>query len=502
MKIAYLHRSICALLFITFTLACNGQPNTSESPAQSANSKFTELDALISKYADYGDFNGAVLVAEEGKVIYQSGFGFAEMEWEIPNQTNTKFRIGSITKQFTAMLVVQLAAADKIDLHQPISTYLPTYPQAQGDQITPHHLLTHSSGIPNNYESTKPKAIRPDNHSSAELVAEFAALPLEFTPGEKFSYCNAGYTLLGHMVEKVLGQPYEQVLQDSIFQPLNMHNTGFDKHRMLINNRASGYFKSWGETYNANYIDMSSVYAAGGLYSTIEDLLLWDQALYTNQLLPQEYLNLLFETHIADPDYGGHYGYGWSIKKKPLGNSDNQVLTFSHDGVIDGFCAIFTRIPATKSSIILLSNIRRAPLNAMTKGIMGILYQQPYDQPLRSLAYAMQDTINAAGIAAGVSYFQTFKQDTTFYLSEDEMNVVSYRLLESDRAQEAATVLELAITVYPQAFNLYDSYGEVLNVLGQKAASIENYQKSLELNPGNDNARRMLKQLGVEANQE
>lgn len=483
------------LLVFSFTLAtqCSGQPNFS---------KVNKIQELISTYANYGEFNGAILVAEKGEVLYEKGFGLANMEWKIPNETDTKFRIGSITKQFTTMLVLQLVAENKIDLHTPISTYLPEYPKENGDRITIHHLLTHTSGIPNSYESTKPKAIKPDNHVPKNLVDEFSALPLEFIPGEKFSYCNAAYTLLGFLVEKVTNKPYEQVLQKRIFTPLHMKNTGFDKHRTLLNNRASGYFKNWGEYYNANYIDMSSVYAAGGLYSTVQDMYLWDQALYTEKILPKKYLDLMFTQHIADHNYGGHYAYGWNIKNKALGSSEDDILTITHDGVIDGFCAIITRIPSSNSSIILLSNVRRAPLNAMTKGIMGILYDKAYDFPKKSLAYSLLAAIDKGGIKKGVEEYEAVKEDSKYYLSENEMNIVSYKLLQSDRATAAAAVLKLGIEAYPNAFNLYDSYGEVLLGLGDTIQSIKNYKKSLVLNPENENGIQMLKKIGVEIDRE
>ena len=474
---------------------------TTTSCAQSEADKIDKLENLISTYADYGEFNGAILVAEEGKIIYKKGFGLANMEWNIPNQTNTKFRIGSVTKQFTAMLIMQLVAENKLDLHTPISTYLPDYPKENGGKITIHHLLTHTSGIPNSYESTKPKAFRPDNYKLKELVKEFSALPLEFTPGEKFNYCNAGYNLLGLIIETVAKKQYEKVLQDRIFTPLKMTNTGFDKHRALQKNRAYGYFKSWGDYYNANYIDMSAVSAAGAIYSTVEDLFLWDQALYSEKLLPKKYMDLVFTKHIPDPSYGGEYGYGWSIKNKRIGNSKEKVETISHDGTIDGFCAIFTRIPLSKSTIILLSNIRRSPLNAMTKGVLGILYDKPYDFPKKSAAYSLLDAINEKGTAKGIEYFNSIKADDKHYLREDEMNIVSYKFLQSDRSEIAAEVLKLGIESFPKAFNLYDSYGEVLLTLGDTINAIKNYKKSVELNPKNDHGLNVLKGLEINTNE-
>lgn len=500
----FLYVTTAALIStMLLTTACSGQSPTNatideDQLAASTSPKARKIDSLISTYARYGDFNGAILVAEVGKVLFRQGFGLADMERDIPNTSTTKFRIGSVTKQFTAMLIMQLVADGKLELHVPIANYLPGYPRENGQKITVHHLLTHSSGIPNNYASTKATRNRPDAYTAAELVDEFSNLPLLFTPGEKFDYSNAGYTLLGYIIETVTEKRYEDVLQERIFTPLGMKNTGYDKHRALIKTRAAGYFQSWGDHYNANYVDMSTVYAAGALYSTVEDLFLWDQALYTGQLLPREYLDMLFTRHIPDSDEGGDYGYGWTIKKKPIGNSGNHATSIGHDGVIDGFCAVFTRIPDTKSTIILLSNVRRAPLNTMTQGIMGILYDQPYDFPRRSLAYSLLEIAEKDGIAKGIEHFEAMKDNSAYYLSEDELNVVSYKFLQSDRPEDAAAVLKLGISAFPDAFNLYDSYGEVLRKLGKPDEAIENYLKSVKLNPGNENGWRILEELGVD----
>jgi len=180
-------------------------------------SKADKLEELLTTYALHGKFQGSILVAEENEIIYKKGFGVANMEWDIPNQPDTKFRIASITKQFTALLIVQLASENKLDLNVPISTYLPDYPKKSANIITIQHLLTHTSGIPEfddfvNYNDIERNRYRPN-----ELVNIFANGDLQFTPGEKFSYTNPGYVILGVIIEKITGKRYEQVLQDRIF---------------------------------------------------------------------------------------------------------------------------------------------------------------------------------------------------------------------------------------------------------------------------------------------
>ncbi len=261
--------------------------------------KTAQLENLLNKYTEYGQFNGSVLVADKGKVFYKKGFGMANMEWDIPNAPDTKHRLGSITKQFTAMLIMQLVAEGKLDLQATISQYLPEYSKVNGDKITIHQLLTHTSGTPN-YTSfpTFFKELSRDPYTPTEMVRLFADSTLTFTPGEKFAYSNSGYIVLGAIIEAVTGKSYETVLQEKILDPLNMKNTGYDHHSTILKKRAAGYEMKGSKPENARYIDMSTPYAAGSMYSTVEDLFLWDQALYTEKLLPKKYRDMMYEKYV------------------------------------------------------------------------------------------------------------------------------------------------------------------------------------------------------------
>jgi len=458
--------------------------------------KADKLDKLISAYAEYGKFNGSVLVAEKGKVIYKKGFGLADMEWSIPNQPDTKHRLGSITKQFTSMLIMQLVEQGKLKLDVPISTYLPDYPKKNGDVITIHHLLTHSSGIPN-YTSFPGffKNNSRNSYSPVQLVNLFADSTLQFKPGKNFAYSNSGYILLGYIIEKVTGKSYEQVLQKNIFTPLKMNNTGYDHHGPLLKNRARGYEKNGRSYVNANFLDMSVPYAAGALYSTVEDLYLWDQALYGNQLLRKENMELLFTKHI--PSGGSYYGYGWGIGEIPLGNTAERIETIGHGGGIDGFNTQLTRIPSDKSFIVLLNNTGGAPLNEMTNAIAAILYDKSYNLPKKSVAYSLADRIEKEGIQVTLEYYKGIKDSTGYYLNENEMNGTGYHFLQAGKVKEAAAIFKLNTQAFPKSANVFDSYGEALMALGNKTEAIENYKKSVKLNPGNENGIKILKDKGV-----
>lgn len=464
--------------------------------ANCGETKAKKIHDLVNSCSEYGQFNGSVLVAEKGEVIYKNGFGLANMEWDVPNQTNTKHRLASVSKQFTAMLIVQLAAENKLKLDAPITKYLPDYPKETGDKITTHHLLTHTAGIPNYTSFPNYRDIMRDPYSPMEIMNLYKDLPLEFNPGEKFAYSNSGYVLLGIIIEKLTGKTFEQALQDQILRPLKMNNTGYDKHSTILKNRATGYNKNANDYMHSSYIDMSLAYTAGALYSTVEDLYLWDQALYTEKMLPQKYMDLLFEKH--SPAWRGHYGYGWEISNMPIGNTKEQLEAISHGGFVNGFNTQITRIPSDQSVIILLNNTGGAPLFDMTAAIIGILKNKTFTAPQPSLAHSLLDSIEENGLAIALSQYKEMKASGDYHLDENEMNLSGYKLLGEESIEEAAAVFKLNVEAFENSFNVYDSYGEVLLMQGDTMVAIENYKRSVQLNPNNENGIKILEGLGID----
>jgi CubicO group peptidase (beta-lactamase class C family) len=302
------------------------------------------LDQQVSAYVRQQRFNGSVLVARGGKVLFSKGYGMANAEWDIPNSPKTKFRLGSITKQFTSMAVLMLEQQGKLKVNDPVSKYMPDAPAAW-EKVTIHLLLTHTSGIPSftgfpDYLKTMVLPSPP-----AETLKRFKDKPLEFEPGSQFKYNNSGYVLLGYLIEKITGQSYEGLIGKSIFEPLGMKDTGYDHPERILKNRASGYSRTFGMLGNARYIDMTIPHAAGALYSTTEDLLLWDQALYTEKLLPAQALERLF-TPFKD-----NYAYGWMVR------TENNRKVIGHGGGINGFSSMIVRIPEEKLLAVALSNL-------------------------------------------------------------------------------------------------------------------------------------------------
>jgi CubicO group peptidase (beta-lactamase class C family) len=455
--------------------------------------KISKIDALIKVYNDYGQFNGSVLVAERGKVIYKKGFGLANREWNIPNKPNTKFRLGSITKQFTSMLLLQLVDKGKIDLQGKLSDYLPYYRKDTGSQVTIHHLLTHSSGIPS-YTSI-PKffeEISRDPYPVEEFVKKYCSGDLQFEPGARYVYNNSGYFLLGAIIEEITEKTYEEILKKNIFSPLGMKNSGYDRHGPIIPNRATGYSNAFDGYINAPYLDMSLPYAAGSLYSTVEDLYLWDQALYTEKLLSAKMKELMFTPHIAN------YGYGWGIRQKSLPDSEEKLTSISHGGGINGFNTLIERLVDEKHLIVLLNNTPRANLGQMSDAIIRILYDKPYDMPKKSIAKVMFETLMEKDVKSAIAQHETLKNDhpNDYNFLAQELNILGYYLLtEKKRIEDAIEIFKLNIKAYPKFANGYDSLAEAYMASGNKTLAIKNYAKSLELDPNNTNAIDKLNEL-------
>ncbi|MFK7953149.1 MAG: serine hydrolase [Ekhidna sp.] len=459
--------------------------------------KKAQIEKLLNTYAEYGLFSGSVLVAEDGGLLYKNGFGLANIEWRMSNTAQTRFRIGSITKQFTSMLVMQLVEEGKLDLKTPISTYLPDYPKENGSIITIHHLLSHTSGIPNFTSLPEYREYMRKQMSPSALVQTFADLELEFTPGEQYNYSNSGYVLLGYILETVAQDSYKNLLQDRIFTPLGMKNSGYDNHNTIIPNRATGYFTTITKARNADFVDMTVPYAAGAIYSTVEDLFLWDRALYTNKLLTQKFRDQLFTSHISAGRFD--YGYGWAVGNVPIGASGETAFVVHHSGGINGFTSLITRFTKDDHFIVLTANTATDMLEEITNSIALILYDQPVMAPKKSFAREISTWMNEKKPKEVLKLYRKNANGTEFRpLNEFEMNQLGYDYLGSGQMQQALTIFQINIEAFPSSFNVYDSYAEALLMSGNMKESIKNYQKSLEINPDNRNGIQMLKRMGVE----
>lgn len=335
-----------------------------------------KADEIVNAYVKQKRFSGSVLVAKGGKVILSKGYGMANYELDVPNTPQTKFRLGSITKQFTALAITQLQERGLLNVEDPITKYLPDFPKETGDKVTIFHLLTHTSGIPSFTNFPDYQQIKFNKFTGEKLIAWLKGKPLEFTPGENFKYNNSGYFLLGYIIEKVSGKTYEQFVQENIFTPLAMKNTGFDRNSALIKNRAAGYTVKNKELENSEYIDMTVPGGAGAMYSTVEDLYTWDRALYTEKLVKKATLEKIYTP------YKSNYAYGWDVREQ------FKRKRISHGGGIDGFNTTIVRFVNDDTCIIALSNTVPATLGPMSEKLAALMFGEPFELPVDEAAAA------------------------------------------------------------------------------------------------------------------
>lgn len=316
------------------------------------------LKKLRSKLKETG-FYGAVLIAKEGEIIFKEAYGNANEEFDIPNTSDTVFRLGSITKQFTSTAVMQLVEKGLVKLGDTFSKYWPGYPN--GEKFTIHQLLTHTAGINCFTRSPEYQKIMVKPLDIKGVINIFKNKPLDFKPGSRYKYSNSGYILLGYLVEAVSGMKYDKYIKKNILEPAGLKRTGYDHNWSIIKKRAAGYFKKDKQLYNCMYINMEIPHGAGAMYSTVEDLYKWDQALYAEKILSRRSLEKMFT-----PEKRG-YGYGWMISKK------NGII--EHGGSINGFRSLISRKPSTKSTVILLCNVINSDLRPIVRALKNIAFE-------------------------------------------------------------------------------------------------------------------------------
>jgi CubicO group peptidase (beta-lactamase class C family) len=343
---------------------------------------------LLPKFEEYAQatakadrFSGAILVARDGKVLMSKGYGMADVENDVPNTPETKFRLGSLTKQFTAASILLLQERGKLSVQDSICKYVAPCPEAW-QPVTIHHLLSHTAGVPDftgfpDYQKTMRESAPVES-----LITRFRDRPLDFKPGEDWKYSNSGYVLLGHVVEKVSGKSYESFLRENIFEPLKMTSTGYDHADEIVKRRARGYAPGPdGGVINASYLDMSIPFSAGGLYSTVGDLYLWDQALYGEKILKKSSLDAMFTAVRND------YGYGYRVNN--LFNHRHAT----HGGGIEGFRTSIDRFPDDRVTVIVLSNYEGANSGRIARDLAAVAFGEKYELPVERVVVKVDPKI-------------------------------------------------------------------------------------------------------------
>ncbi|MEM8613028.1 MAG: serine hydrolase [Cyanobacteria bacterium P01_H01_bin.105] len=348
--------------------------------------KIAEIDAYLAAHEQTGRLSGGLMIAYGDEPTFIRNYGLANREHSVANTPETKFRIGSITKQFTAVAILQLQEQGLLDVQAPISDYLPDYPG--GNRITSHHLLTHTSGIPEYLDGE----IFPDilewmrlSFTLEQLIDRFKDLPLEFDPGEHFKYSNSGYVLLTQIIETISEQSYADYMQTNVFTPLGMINTGYEIPKAVIPNLAQGYLFIGDDLYlQTEPIDMSLPQGAGGLYSTLQDLARWNHWLYgtipaAQPILSETSIELLTTAAVqmdTPEDYPDtFYGYGL------VSDSHLDRKRIHHNGGINGFRSSLMHYPEENLTISVLLNLNSQSPEPIAEGLAAILFDEPYTTP-------------------------------------------------------------------------------------------------------------------------
>jgi CubicO group peptidase (beta-lactamase class C family) len=501
--------ALCLLL--TLTGFCTHAQNTLSFSSQQAN----RIDSLLAVLAENRLFNGSVLVAEQGKVVYKKSFGYASVENKVLNSDTTHFNLASVSKPLTSVAVMQWVQKGKLKLDDPLVNYFPDFPYTT---VTIRHLLTHTSGLPvlERYTAQQVKEHPDEKISNAKAYADLVTMKpaMVFQPGERWGYNNTNYILLALLVEKLSGMPFATYMKKYVFLPAGMKNTyvrGIDASntpRYIIPAMYMSDYKNV-DSLNHNMFythwHLGGTFGPGNVVSTLQDLVQFDNTLQQGKLISKALLDSAFTPVILNNGktfYMGtstrSYGLGWNIyhsRKEPV-----YKYVF-HDGHIVGLTTILHRNIDKKQTIIFYDNTDQPPFQIMIS-INNILNDLPAEKfrLTKSLVRVYGEALVNKGADYAAARFNELKGDTAqYYMDELEMNRLGYDLLSKDfisnHIELSLEAFKINTLLYPKSANAYDSYGDALMKAGQKEAAAGMYTKSLALNPNNDNAKKNLQQL-------
>ncbi len=452
--------------------------------SSTAQDKAKQIDDLLAFCYKKGLFNGTILVSDHGNVIYDKAWGYADFAAQREMKTESTFYLASVSKQFTCMAIMILQEQGKLSYDDPLSKYFSDFPD-YADQATLRHMMHHTSGIPDHYSLglNNPGLKNKDVYDL--LVQQDTLL---FEPGAQYSYSNGAYTLLSMIVAKVSGQSFAQFMKANIFEPLGMTNTlVFDETNPTVTNRVVGH-TAFGNTDDYQLFTTG----AGGMFTTTGDLYKWDRALYTEKLVKQSTLAEAFEPTILNDGEVVNYGFGWNIQSDSLGK---RVF---HTGGMAGFRTFLYRDMINNSTVIMLTNKGGVfPLGPLATALNNILRGKAYELPKIPITMPLYDLVEAGKLKRLGKTFHKLKKKKSdeYVISENALNAMGYLLIKEEKLEAAKAIFKVNIEAFPESANTYDSYAEACYLLGQYDQARLNYQKSLKLDPENDNAVEMLAKI-------
>jgi CubicO group peptidase (beta-lactamase class C family) len=447
--------------------------------------KSAAIDKLVSELYQHGQFNGAILVADHGNIIYRMGFGKANFQTGADFTPETPSNIGSVTKQFTAMSIMMLAEQGKLNYDDPVSKHIPEFSRsAHLGQITLRQLLNHTSGIPDYGDL----GIDDSGLDQPALVAALLEKEDLFAaPGQKYRYSNPGYALLAIVVERVSGKRFGEFLEQEIFASVGMSDTFVYDAPSKRNLRTAVGYGQFGQVDDAG---PTAIPGDGGIYSTVDDLFKWDQALYTERLVRQSTLAEAFTPGKVQQGVST-YGFGWNIE-----DEDGGGKYLWHTGSNAGFRAFISRRLSDRVSVIMLTNKGNSKRQDINAAIQNILSDKPYVLPKQSGAEKLYKIIHESGVRVALEQYRNLKRSGDFDLGESELNTLGYQLLYGDRrVSDAVAIFKLNAIEHPASSNAFDSLGEAYRVNGESNLAVISYRFAILLDPSNGHAATELKKL-------
>jgi CubicO group peptidase (beta-lactamase class C family) len=483
------HNSKYALLSF---LAFMGAVFSMAMPLSGQSTLYEKIDEIVQAEVRYDLFSGTVLIAEDGRIIYSGGFGEANKEYHIPNSPETKFNISSIQKTFIATLVMQLYQENLLDLNDPLTKYYPECPWSTADRIQIHHLLNHTSGL-GDYRDTEEYRMNSESYRSiSDLLPLLFKQQPAFTPGERFRYSNTCVLLLKGIIEQITGKKLKQALEDRIWYPLGMDNTALFVGGDLLENRATAYMLADDAKSYVRIREEPSAYAGGGVYTTVLDLLKFDQALYGEELLSEETKRIMFTPVEPSPNYA----YGWVV----VDFGGTKIIY--HGGDSGGFSSEFRRYPAKGLTLVVLSNYPEAAFelaNKINSMLLGLPYSVAAEADLQyKRGMHFQDREMYAKAA------EAFENNLT--AGEPHMpslyQAARTRIVGQFDQETAISLLDRYISLAddstrPSAAAAWWRKGVAYEQLGDIQKAITCHERCLELDDGWTQAREALERLGL-----
>ncbi|WP_185960182.1 serine hydrolase [Erythrobacter insulae] len=465
------------------------EPNRAEPSIAEPNK--ADLNELLDKYASDDGFNGTVLIARNGKIIIRKSYGLANVELGVPNNPSLTYRVGSVTKPFTATLTFALIEKGQLRLDGTLGEYLPDlYAGTVVADVTLAQLLSHISGItdvPQRFEDPFYQTTARMTFEPKQYAKEWIKPELVEQPGTRWRYNNNAFLLVGAIISEVTGKSYAANMQEHVFGPAGMTSSGVANKDDVVPGLANGYARDEDENpVKPLYMDPGVFYAAAGIYSTAEDMLRFDQALYGNKIMSEAQRKLMHSPQVP------FYAYGWGVGSYDLPDG-SKLPVVEHTGSVPGYQSNYVHSERNRDFVFVVSNYWQGSLvQGMGRDLMEVLN----GKPPKKIADLLLPALESDGLSAMIAAYEGLGETAADYdLGESAMNKFGYTLVGDKNLAAAITVFEWNVAAYPASANAHDSLGEAYRATGRNAEALASYRRALELDPESESAKTNIAEL-------